>query len=150
MIGKKSGISSALRRTLLLKVISKPQPTREDVSSVIELTASKVVDALSAQSMTLYLVENDEICFKHVYYSPSLWEENPSRETEFDEKREKLLQLKLPKGTGVVGEVIETGKAVFFNASEHPDQMYSMAKATGFEVNSMLTVPLQRARRRHA
>ena len=32
---KKSGLSGTLRRTLLLKVISKPSPSREDVQSVM-------------------------------------------------------------------------------------------------------------------
>jgi type IV pilus assembly protein PilB len=64
---------SGIRRALLLKVISKPQPSREDVDSVVELTAGKVVDMLEAQSMTLYLVEGRQIAFRHVYYSPSLW-----------------------------------------------------------------------------
>ena len=49
--------TGTLRRSLLIKVISKAVPSREDVATVIELTASKVVEALQAQSMTLYLVE---------------------------------------------------------------------------------------------
>ena len=85
-----SGISGTLRRTLLIKVISKPQPSREDVSAVIELTSSKVVEALEAQSMTLYLVEGNEIAFKNVYYSPTLWENAPEKEKEFAEKKQKL------------------------------------------------------------
>ncbi len=141
MIGTQ-GIAGTLRRTLLLKVISKPQPSREDVSSVIELTSSKVVEALHAQSMTLYLIEGKEIAFKHVYYSPTLWEDDPEREDEFEAKREKLLELKIPLGSGVVGKVIEDGKAVFFNLSDDGDTMFSMAKDTGFDVTSMLTVPL--------
>ena len=57
-------IAGTLRRSLLIKVISKPAPSREDVASVIELTAAKVVEALQAQSMTFYLVEGNEIAFK--------------------------------------------------------------------------------------
>ena len=66
-------LAGTLRRSLLIKVISKPAPSREDVNSVIELTCSKVVEALQAQSMTFYLVEGREITFKNVYYSPTLW-----------------------------------------------------------------------------
>ena len=44
-------LAGTLRRSLLIKVISKPAPSREDVSSVIELTASKVVEALQAQKV---------------------------------------------------------------------------------------------------
>ena len=71
-------IAGTLRRSLLIKIISKAAPSREDLDSVIELTASKVVEALQAQSMTFYIVEGNEITFKHVFYSPSLW----ARQTE--------------------------------------------------------------------
>ena len=74
---------NTLRRSLLIKVISKPQPSREDVAHVIELTASKVVEALQAQSMTLYLVEGNDIVFKHVYYSPTLWGSDKSAAASF-------------------------------------------------------------------
>src|SRR5208282_3528909 len=97
------GISSVLRKQLLLRVLSKPQPTREDVTSVIELTAAKVVEALEAQSMTLFLVEGNDIAFKHVYYSPTLWAQDRTKEKEFTEKKEKLLQMKVPQGAGIVG-----------------------------------------------
>ncbi len=135
---------NTLRRSLLIKVIAKPQPSREDVNSVIELTSSKVVEALQAQSMTLYLVEGNDIVFKHVYYSPTLWRGNPTGEATFKATAEKLLQLKLPLGTGVVGKVIASGEPVFFrNSEEQSSSMASMSKTTGFEVRSMLTVPLK-------
>ncbi len=92
--------------------------------------------------MTLYLIEGKEIAFKHVYYSPTLWDDAPEREDEFETKREVLLELKIPLGSGVVGKVIEDGEAVFFSLSQDGDAMFSMAKDTGFEVSSMLTVPL--------
>lgn len=137
-------IANALRRSLLIKVISKPAPSREDLDSVIELTASKVVEALQAQSMTFYLVEGNDITFKHVYYSPTLWGRDKAREKQFQETREKLLALKLPLGTGNVGKVIQTGEPLFFTKDgPDADNLMSMAKSTGFEVSSMLTVPLK-------
>jgi len=137
-------IASALRRSLLIKIISKPAPSKEDVASVIELTASKVVEALQAQSMTLYMVEGNDIAFKQIYYSPSLWSDDPKKESKFKEMENKLLQLKVPIGTGVVGKVIQTGEPVFFrNTESQAPMMTSMAKTTGFEVRSMLTVPLK-------
>src|SRR4051812_29234084 len=111
-------IASTLRRSLLIKVISKPAPSREDVSSVIELTASKVVEALQAQSMTFYIVEGNDIVFKQVYYSPTLWAKDPSLEKKLQETSAKLLALKLPLGTGVVGKVIASGEQVFFRNSD--------------------------------
>ncbi|HWL17170.1 MAG TPA: ATPase, T2SS/T4P/T4SS family [Opitutus sp.] len=139
-----SHIASTLRRSLLIKVISKPAPSREDVSSVIELTASKVVEALQAQSMTLYLVEGNDIAFKQVYYSPTLWTKDPPLENKLQETAAKLLALKLPLGTGIVGRVIASGEAQFFrNTADEASMMASLAKTTGFEVRSMLTVPLK-------
>ncbi len=137
------GLSGTLRRTLLLKVISKPQPSKEDVSSVIELTSSKVVEGLQAQSMTLYLVDGNDIAFNYVYYSPTLWNNDLDKEKEFQDKKNKLLELKIPMGTGIVGQVINSGEPAFFSLSENSEAMYSMAKDTGFEVTSMLTVPLK-------
>src|ERR1044071_8872526 len=101
-----SNIAGTLRRSLLIKVISKPAPSREDVNSVIELTASKVVEALQAQSMTFYLVEGNEITFKQVYYSPTLWTGDPAKEKTFQATAAKLLTLKVPLGKGIVGRVI--------------------------------------------
>lgn len=127
---------------LLLKVISKPSPSKEDVQSVIELTSTKVVEALQAQSMTLYLLEGNEITFRHVYYSPTLWEDDPGKEADFKAKQKQLMELRLPKGTGVVGKVIDTGESIFFSQSRNADEMHDIGKNTGFDVQSMITVPL--------
>jgi type IV pilus assembly protein PilB len=139
-----SSIASTLRRALLVKVISKPTPSRDDVTAVIELTSAKVVEALQAQSMTLYLVEGNQVAFRHVYYSPSLWSADPSKADGFKANAAKLLDLKLPLAQGIVGKVIAEGKPVFFrNTQTQAPMMLSMAQTTGFEVSSMLTVPLQ-------
>jgi type IV pilus assembly protein PilB len=139
-----TNLAGTLRRSLLIKVISKPAPSREDVTSVIELTASKVVEALQAQSMTFYLVEGNEIAFKQVYYSPTLWADSPAKEKKFQDTAAKLLALKIPLGKGIVGKVIESGEPIFFRNSESQIPfMTSMAQTTGFEVRSMLTVPLK-------
>jgi type II secretory ATPase GspE/PulE/Tfp pilus assembly ATPase PilB-like protein len=137
-----SNLTGTLRRSLLIKVISKPAPSREDVNTVIELTASKVVESLQAQSMTLYLVEGGEIAFKQVYYSPTLWGADKAKELVFKETQRKLLALKLPAGTGNVGKVIATGEPLFFSG-KGPDAASLKKMDVGFEVNSMLTVPLK-------
>jgi type IV pilus assembly protein PilB len=137
-------LANTLRRSLLIKLISKPTPSREDVASVIELTASKVVEALQAQSMTLYLVEGNDIVFRHVYYSPTLWGNDEAKAATFKAMGAKLMELKLPLGKGVVGKVIAEGQPVFFrNTATQAPFMTSMAQTTGFEVCSMLTVPLK-------
>jgi type II secretory ATPase GspE/PulE/Tfp pilus assembly ATPase PilB-like protein len=140
--GNASNLTGTLRRSLLIKVISKPAPSREDVNTVIELTASKVVESLQAQSMTLYLVEGGEIAFKQVYYSPTLWGTDKDKEMMFKETGRKLLLLKLPAGTGNVGKVIQTGEPMFFSG-KGSDAASLKNMNVGFEVNSMLTVPLK-------
>ncbi|WP_309386217.1 GspE/PulE family protein [Cerasicoccus frondis] len=136
-------LSAPLRRTLLLKIISNKEPQPNDVDDIIELTSSKIVELLQAQSMTFYLVQGSKIRFKHVYYSPSLWGDNKAREQEFLAKEKKLKELELPVGTGIVGKVIERGEPAFFSLSkENTRPMFNMSKDTGFDVNSMVTVPL--------
>jgi type IV pilus assembly protein PilB len=135
-------LSGQLRRSLLLKILSKPTPSREDLSSVIELTATKVVDQLQCQSMTLSLVEGEQIYFRHVYYSPTLWGSDKAKEQQFKQAADKLLQMSLPKGTGNVGKVIETGQPLFFTGNG-PEALALKKMSTGFEVHSMLTVPLK-------
>jgi type IV pilus assembly protein PilB len=135
-------LSGQLRRSLLLRILSKPTPSREDLSSVIELTVTKVVEQLQCQSLTLYLAEGEQISFRQVYYSPTLWGGDKVRERQFQERMEKLLQTKLPKGTGNVGKVIDTGQPLFFT-SKGPDAASLEDLNTGFEVHSMLTVPLK-------
>ncbi|MEO6875680.1 MAG: ATPase, T2SS/T4P/T4SS family [Opitutaceae bacterium] len=137
-------IAGTLRRSLLIKIISKAAPSREDLDSVIELTASKVVEALQAQSMTFYIIEGNEITFRHIYYSPSLWAKDPEFELKLKDTTTKLLAMRLPLGTGVVGKVISSAEPVFYRNSESQAPfMSSLAKITGFEVRSMLTVPLK-------
>jgi len=103
-----------------------------------------VVEALQAQSMTFYLVEGNDITFKHIYYSPTLWGKDKAKETKFQETKSKLLTLKLPLGTGNVGKVIKSGDPLFFtNNGPEAESLMSMAKTTGFEVSSMLTVALK-------
>ena len=137
-----SNLTGTLRRSLLIKVISKPAPSKEDVNTVIELTASKVVESLQAQSMTMYLVEAGEIAFKQVYYSPTLWGTDKNKEMQFKETQKKLLTLKLPAGTGNVGKVIQTGEPLFFSG-KGADAASLKKMDVGFEVHSMLTVPLK-------
>ena len=135
-------LSGQLRRSLLLKILSKPAPSREDLSSVIELTATKIVELLQCQSMTVYIVEGEQISFRHVYYSPTLWGSDKAKEAKFKETATKLLEMKLPKGTGNVGKVIETGQPLFFT-NKGADAASLKNMNVGFEVRSMLTVPLK-------
>jgi type II secretory ATPase GspE/PulE/Tfp pilus assembly ATPase PilB-like protein len=140
-----ANLFGTLRRSLLIKVISRPTPSRADIASVMELTASKVVEALQAQSITFYLVEGDSIAFRQVYYSPSLWAGDPSKEKLYRENIDRLLAQKIPLGRGIVGQVIKTGEPVFYRDTSAGTSapVTELTRTTGFRVRSTLTVPLK-------
>lgn len=144
MLTTKSNISGTLRRYLLLKIISKAAPSREDLSSVFELTSTKIVEALRAQTISFFLIEEGQIAHKHVYFSPALWNDEPKVEAAFRDIQNKLLSTRVPLKTGVVGKVIASGQAEFFQTAEIEDAaVKAVSSAFGLEVKSMLTVPLR-------
>jgi hypothetical protein len=139
-----SNLLSRLRRALLIKVISRQAPSRADVASVIELTAAKVVEALQAQSITFYLLDGNQITVRQVYYSPTLWADEPAREHHFIQAAADLMAQKIPRGRGIVGRVIDAGEPVFYrNTESKAPFMAALGQSAGFQVYSTLTVPLK-------
>ncbi|MFO8026961.1 MAG: ATPase, T2SS/T4P/T4SS family [Opitutales bacterium] len=138
-----SQLTSSLRKNLLLKIISRRELKPSDVDSVIEMSSEKIVELVEAQSMTFYLVVGNGITFKHVYYSPSLYTGDEAKERELEKKRNQLLSIELPLGTGIVGKAIEDEEPVQYSKSKDTTgEMHDMFEDTGFSVHSMLTVPL--------
>lgn len=136
-------LSNSLKKTLLLKLLSKNEPSAHDLQSVIELMANKVTEALQAQSISIYLIEGQNIQFKHVYYSPTLWQNNPEQASEFEDRKKTLLETHLPLGQGIVGRCIEENTPLFFDArTDMKGVMIDLSHKTGFNVQGMLTVPL--------
>jgi type II secretory ATPase GspE/PulE/Tfp pilus assembly ATPase PilB-like protein len=141
-----SHLISSLRRSLLIKVISSHTPTRSDISAAIEQMAAKLVDVVGAKSMSVYILDGSHISFTQVCYSPKLWAGDAEKEKRFRDSAAELLALKIPRGQGIVGRVIETGEPFFFRSSERQTAgPASMAETSGFEVYSMLLVPLKTA-----
>ncbi|HTO03167.1 MAG TPA: GAF domain-containing protein [Opitutus sp.] len=134
----------SLRRSLLIKVLSKTAPTRVEVASTLGLVASKLLKALDAQSMTCYVVNKNVLSFQQVYFSPSLWADDPAKEEHFKNKAANLLAMKIPMQNESMEETIESGYPTFFDqsVSELPSTK-SMASGTDFEIHSTLTVPLK-------
>jgi len=136
-------LSNHLRKTLLIKLLSKSEPSKEDFKTLVKLMATKIIESLQAQSISIYLVEGQNIAFKYVYYSPTLWGSDEQKKVKFEEQRKTLMATKIPIGQGIVGRVIQDNKALFFDArTDMKGMMYSLSQATGFEIQSMLTVPL--------
>jgi len=86
----------------------------DDLSSVIELTATKVVEQLQCQSMTLYLVEGEQIAFKQIYYPPPCGEPTRPKNLHFKQAAGKAAPAATPQRTENVGKVIDTGLPLFF------------------------------------
>ncbi|MGH7943903.1 MAG: GspE/PulE family protein [Opitutaceae bacterium] len=129
---------------MLIKVISRQAPSRADVALVLELTASKVVEALEAQSIAFYLVDGNQISTRQVFYSPTLWADDPSKEHRFIQAAAELMTQKIPRGRGIIGRVVESAEPVFYRNSESKAPfMAAMSESAGFEVYSTLTVPLK-------
>jgi hypothetical protein len=137
-------IASALRRSLLIKIISKPAAEQGgrrlgDRAHGLEGRrgpAGPVDDPVHGRGQR-HRLQADLLLAVPLG-------DDPKKEKKFKEMETKLLQLKIPVGTGVVGKVIQTGEPVFFkNTESQAPMMTSMAKTTGFEVKSMLTVPLK-------
>lgn len=134
-----------LRRFLLLKIISKAAPGREDLPSIFELTSEKVLEMLGAQAMCVCLVEETEIAFKHVAHSPTLWADTPGAERVYRELSNRILASRQPLKSGVLGRVITQGHPDVCNRPSGDDAgpLSTLAQEVGFEVRSILTVPLR-------
>lgn len=140
-----SNLVGSLRRSFLIKVLSRSAPTRAEVSSALEFAAAKLMQALEAQSMTCYVVNENVLSFQQVYFSSKLWADDPAKETYFKNKAAALLAMKIPLQAGeTVEQAIESGHPTFFqpSASETPF-MGTSPRDADFEIHSTLTVPLK-------
>src|SRR5690606_4981123 len=108
----------SLRRSLLIKVLSRSAPTRTEVASALEFAASRLLQALEAQSMTCYVVNENVLSFQQVYFSPRLWADDPAKEKYFKNKAANLLTMKIPLQAGeTMEQAIESGYPTFFQPS---------------------------------
>jgi type II secretory ATPase GspE/PulE/Tfp pilus assembly ATPase PilB-like protein len=140
-----SNLLSRLRRSLLIKVIARQCPSKADIASIIELTASKLVEVLQAQSIAFYVDEGSHLSIRQIYYSSSLWHGDVQKGQHFHDLAAGLRAKKFPRTTGIVGRVIETGHSVRFrDRSGLTPNLAVFAEADGnFEVRSLMTVPLK-------
>lgn len=129
---------------LLRTVVSKKKISEQELKAVLQLTVEKFVEAVQAQAVTIYFTDDEgNISFDSVYYSPSLYADDPGSREKYFAQAKALKTKKLRKGQGIVGKVIETGKAhMAENAYGDPDFLKAVDKRTGFETRSMITVPI--------
>ncbi|MCZ6688469.1 MAG: GspE/PulE family protein [Planctomycetota bacterium] len=118
--------------------------TEEDLEAVYRITVQKIIEAVQAQAITIYTVGNDnKIGFSQVFFSESL-HKSPADKKKYREKAEKLKDIKIPIGTGIVGKVIETGNALAsLEVGDDPNFNRDIDAAIGFKTESMITVPIK-------
>ncbi|MHC4598752.1 MAG: ATPase, T2SS/T4P/T4SS family [Planctomycetota bacterium] len=130
---------------LLKTLTSKRQLTPEDQDTVMRITMEKVLEAIQAQAITMYIIGDDDlIYFRYNYMSPSAWDNDPNLAPVFQKKQQELLGMTLKKGQGIVGKVIEAGKSyVSIDAHNDPNFYGEVDTETGFQTKSMITVPIE-------
>ncbi len=130
---------------LLKTLTSKKQVDEEDQDTVMRLTMEKVLEAIQAQAITMYMMgEDDRIHFRYNYMSPTVWGNDMEKAALFKEQQQRLLGMTLEKGQGIVGMVIEAGKSyVSIDAQNDPNFFGGVDEETGFTTHSMITVPIE-------
>jgi type IV pilus assembly protein PilB len=132
-------VVNVLVRTLM----SKKEVTQKDLDLVLEITKSKIVEAVNAQAITVYFLEKDGVHFRHISYSRSLYKGDPAAEKKFLQTIDRLKKTVLPVDRGVIGWVLEHNRShSTLDASRDPEYNDEIEKLTGFRVRSMITVPI--------
>ncbi|RME83690.1 MAG: GAF domain-containing protein, partial [Planctomycetota bacterium] len=129
----------------IFKKLAMPSVIRQrDFENIMNLTIAKIVDTIGAQAITTFLVENDLIRFKYIYYSPTLYDLEPEARQKFEATKNALLSRGIERGQGIVGKVIEENKTISVeDTSKDPHFLKAVDQFTGFETKSMITVPLR-------
>lgn len=127
----------------LLREFSRELTSTLEIHEVLQRTIESIVNTIFAEAITLYeLDDDDRIIFSQVYYHESLYGNSEIKKEVFDRKRDHLLSMKLPAGTGIVGRVIKTMKPVSIqDVSKDPD-FCDKAKDVDYVVKSIMCVPM--------
>lgn len=130
---------------LLHTIVSKKKVSENELKGVLQATVEKFVETVQAQMGTIYFVgEKGSVRFDTVYYSPSLYGDDPKAKDAYMEQARSLEKKKLRKGQGIVGLVVDTGKPhIVENAYDDPHFFKEVDKRTGFVTRSLITVPIR-------
>lgn len=129
----------------LVRYLTRKEAVREgQLDTIFRLTVGKIVDPISAEVIVVYFAdEAGELSFAHLFYSRSLFKNNAGLEGKFNASLEELGQLKIPAGKGILGRAISGRKAVTsLNAAGDQEFLNHLGKATGYNVRTMITVPI--------
>ncbi|MFH1714901.1 MAG: GspE/PulE family protein [Elusimicrobiota bacterium] len=128
---------------LIKNLVFKKTITESDLNTVIDITIKNVVESIGAQSITVYLIGKDDlIYFSYVYFSDTLYKDDPKLKEAFDKKTELLKNMTLKRGQGVVGKVIASKDSyICVDADKDPDFYQTVDKEIGYKTRTMITVP---------
>jgi type II secretory ATPase GspE/PulE/Tfp pilus assembly ATPase PilB-like protein len=146
---RRRGGDKRVLQALLKTLTSKDDLDKEDQDTVMQITMEKVLGAVGAQKITVFLVdESDErVHFAYTFSAPSLTRGDAELAAKYAAEAERLRTMSLPKGKGIVGRVIETGKPyILMDAQSDPNFYGGIDTDTGFMTKSMITVPIKTER----
>ncbi|MFH0939157.1 MAG: GAF domain-containing protein, partial [Planctomycetota bacterium] len=138
--------SKRILDVLLKNLIQKKTITPEDTDVLMSVTIRKIADAIFAQAITVFTVDqvNHQIRFQNVYYSPSLYGTDDAQKKRYEKKAHELEAITLPTEQGIVGQVIKSGETAFVaDAQRDPRFNRQVDRNTGFTTLSMIAVPLK-------
>jgi type IV pilus assembly protein PilB len=132
-------VVAGLVRTLL----KEKHITERDLEVVFGLTTTKIIAAVNAEAISIYLKEDDGLRFGWIAYARSLKRENPELGDKLPEIKAELMRRRLPHGMGIVGQVIAEGRShMTLDASLDMKHHPILEDAYGWITKSMLTVPI--------
>lgn len=129
----------------LLKIlVSKREITKKDLETVLKITFQKLVELVQAQAITIYSVGGDNLIhFTHAYFSEELYKNNDKLREAYQKKVERLRNITLKRGQGIVGKVIESSDTyISLDTQNDPNFFSGVDEETSFQTKSMITVPL--------
>ncbi|RME05184.1 MAG: GAF domain-containing protein, partial [Planctomycetota bacterium] len=128
----------------IFRKLSSPRTLKErDLEAIMNVTIAKIADTINAQAITVFLLDENVIRFKYIYYSPLLYDTQPELKEYFNTLKQKLLAKGIKMGKGIVGKVVETGKPyVVEDASQEESFLQEVDKYTKFQTKTMITVPI--------
>jgi type IV pilus assembly protein PilB len=129
----------------LLKIlVSKREITKKDLETVLKITFQKLVELVQAQAITIYSVGEDNLIhFTHAYFSEELYKNNDKLKEAYQKKGERLRNITLKRGQGIVGKVIESSDTyISLDTQNDPNFFSGVDEETSFQTKSMITVPL--------
>lgn len=129
----------------LVRYLTRKDPVRESqLDTVFRLTLGKIVEPISAEVIVVHKLEADgQASMAHLFYSRTLFRNHPDLEEKFNQSLGTLGNTKIPAGQGIVGRALSAKKPITsLDASNDRDFLNHLGKATGYQVRTMLTVPI--------